>query len=64
LTCWAADLAERYATENGAEAMRLTPKGAQVARTLATDTAAGQEVLDALPDAIEAGTLEVQPPRS
>jgi hypothetical protein len=49
----AADLAERYTTEDGAQAMRLTPKGAQVARTLAMT--GDETTLDALLDAAQAG---------
>jgi hypothetical protein len=44
--------------------MRLTPKGAQVGRSLAMDTAAGETVLDALLDAIERGTVELHPPKA
>jgi hypothetical protein len=50
----AAGLAARYVTEDGAQAMRLTPKGGQVARTLALS--GDETTLDVLLDAADAGS--------
>jgi hypothetical protein len=50
----AAGLAERYVTEDGAQAMRLTERGAQVARSL--PMTGDETALDALLDAAEADT--------
>jgi hypothetical protein len=58
----AAGLAERYVTEDGAQAMRLTPKGAQVARQMSMSTEGDAlGLLTALLDA--AGEEDARPSR-